>query len=92
MRAGDDAVSRTPATTFSVFRLKRDIFRRSSVGVLFTERSKSSVGAGSGGSVGVDAALRLQELVTVNAYLAKTRTPGLTRDEMSHRTQFSYQR
>ena len=39
MRAGDDAESGAQPTTFSVVRLRRDVLRRSSVGVLFTGRS-----------------------------------------------------
>ena len=90
VQAGDDSVSGTPATNFSVIRLKRDIKRRSSVGLLFTGRSQSTVAPASAQTYGVDAALRLHEFVTVNAYLAKTKTPGLTDDDMSHRVQFQY--
>ena len=90
VQAGDDSVSGTPATNFSVIRLKRDIMRRSSVGLLFTGRSQSTVAPASAQTYGVDAVLRLHEFVTVNAYLAKTKTPGLTDDDMSHRVQFQY--
>ena len=90
VRTGDDSVSGTSATNFSVIRVKRDVFRRSSVGLLFTGRSNSTAAPGSAQTYGVDTVLRLHEFVTVNAYLAKTKTPGLTDDDMSHRVQFQY--
>ena len=90
VQTGDDAESGTRPTNFSVIRVKRDILRRSSIGLLFTGRSKSTVAAGSGETYGVDTTLRLHELVTLNAYLAKTSTPGLTGDDMSHRVRLEY--
>ena len=41
MRAGDDAESGAQPTTFSVVRVRRDVLRRSSFGVLFTGRSNA---------------------------------------------------
>jgi hypothetical protein len=43
-----------PATNFSVVRVKRDILRRSSVGLLFTNRSESVLGNGANRSYGLD--------------------------------------
>src|SRR2546423_482460 len=80
----------TPATNFSVLRVKRDIMRRSSVGVLFTNRSTSSVGAGNARTAGIDTTLRLHDLVTLNAYLAKTQTPGRVDKDLSHLMQFQF--
>ena len=90
VQTGENAVSGTPATNFSVVRVRRDIFGRSSVGALFTGRSNSAVAPGSAQTYGVDTVLRLHEFVTVNAYLAKTTTPGLQDDDMSHRVRFQY--
>ena len=42
IQAGDEAVSATPATNFTVLRVKRDILRRSTIGAMFTNRNKSS--------------------------------------------------
>jgi hypothetical protein len=90
VQTGEDELSVTPSTNFSVFRLKRDIFRRSNVGVLFTGRSNSSVAVGSAQTYGVDAVLRPQEFLTVNAYLAKTSTPGSKDDDLSYRINGAY--
>lgn len=84
VQASDDPASATPSTNFSVVRIKRDIMRRSSVGLLYTGRSRSSLGAGSAQTFGVDTTLRLHDLVTVNAYAAKTDTPGRSGRDMSH--------
>ena len=43
-----------PATNFSVVRLKRDVLRRSSVGLLFSNRSESTIGTGGNRSYGID--------------------------------------
>jgi len=42
IETGDDQVSNTPATNFTVLRVKRDVFRRSSIGAMFTNRSASA--------------------------------------------------
>ena len=86
---GDDP-SGSSGTNFSVIRVKRDILRRSSVGLLFTGRSQSTVAPESAQTYGVDTVLRLHEFLTVNAYLAKTQTPGLPDEDMSHRVHVHY--
>jgi hypothetical protein len=40
----DEAVSGTPATNFTVARVKRDVLRRSSIGAMATNRSASFTG------------------------------------------------
>ncbi|MCY3756618.1 MAG: DUF5916 domain-containing protein, partial [Acidobacteria bacterium] len=47
IHAGEESVSDSSPTNFSVLRLRRDILRRSSVGAMFTNRSVSRVGPGS---------------------------------------------
>ncbi len=46
IQTGDEEVSRTPSTNFTVVRVKRDILRRSSIGAMFTNRNQSSVTPG----------------------------------------------
>ncbi len=77
-------------TNFSVVRVKRDIFRRSSVGALFTGRSNSAAGNGSSETYGVDAVLGFYDNFTLNTYAAKTKTPGLAGDDASYRAQLTY--
>ena len=53
-QTGEESLSQTPSTNFTVVRVKRDILRRSSVGLIFTNRSQSAVGPGASQAYGVD--------------------------------------
>ena len=43
IQTGDEEVSQSPSTNFTVIRLKRDILRRSTIGAIFTNRNELSV-------------------------------------------------
>ena len=77
-------MSRTPDTNFTVVRVKRDILRRSTVGAMFTNRSVSTVAAGSNQAYGLDAALAFYQNINLGAYWARTATPGLAGDDDSY--------
>ena len=78
------------ATNFSVVRLRRDILRRSAIGLIGTHRAPRLTGDASNQVVGVDAAFAFFENVTFNSYYARSRTPGRRGDESSHMAQFAY--
>jgi hypothetical protein len=78
------------ATNFSVVRIKRDVLRRSSVGVIATARSARQVGSGGNVAYGVDGTFAFFENLNVNTYWAQTDTTGLTGDESSYRAQLDY--
>ncbi len=78
------------STNFSVVRLKKDIFARSSVGVLFENRSRSLIGRGSNQAWGVDGFFGLSDDLGVLAYYAKTETDGLNGLDASYRGRISY--
>jgi hypothetical protein len=78
------------ATTFSALRLRRNILRRSSIGVIATGRWPGISGQGDNGTAGVDAALRFYENVDANLYWARTTSPGLHGDDASYRGRFTY--
>jgi hypothetical protein len=80
----------TPSTGFSAIRIKRDILRRSRVGLLFTGRSHSTSGDGSNEAYGADAAFSFYDNVNLSGYVAKTRTPDLSGDDVSYFGRFSY--
>jgi hypothetical protein len=87
----DDKTSGAPATNFSVMRVRRDILGRSTVGVLFTDRSQSTVSAGERNDLfGVDGLFTFFQNVRVNSYVARTRTPGRAGDDWSYRGQAEY--
>lgn len=65
-----------PATNFSVFRLRRDVLRRSDIGVVATHRTTSlTEGADSNSLLGIDGNFAFYENLRVNAYYAVSRTP-----------------
>jgi len=86
----DTLVRATPATNFTVARIKRDIFRRSSVGAIFTNRSESTVTTGSNQAAGVDGAFSFYENVNLGGYYARTATTGLEGDDESYQGRLTY--
>ena len=90
IRTDRDSLSGMPATTFTVMRVKRDVLRRSSIGAMFTNRSASTVADGSNQAYGVDAAFSFFQYVSMGAYFARTKTPGLEDDDTSYQARFDY--
>ena len=90
--AGAAPGSAVPATNFSVLRLRRDILRRSNVGVMYTGRSDSLYGTGANQAYGVDGLFSFYQNLNINAYWAETRTPGagFGDDQASYRGQLDY--
>ena len=70
VQTDEEPVSGARATNFSVVRVKRDVLRRSNIGVLMTRRSVSTVGDGSNDVFGVDGSL-----VTANCHFTATALP-----------------
>lgn len=79
-----------PATNFGVVRVKRDILRRSAIGVLFTDRSTSTLGEGRAQSFGADGVFAFRQNVNINAFVATTTRPDRRGDAVSYRGQFDY--
>jgi hypothetical protein len=91
IQTDDDPSVGAESTNFTVLRLRRDIFARSSIGVLYENRSNSVVAAtGSNQAYGVDAVLAFFESVSLVSSYAKTDTDGLTGNDESYRAQFDY--
>ena len=74
-----------PSTNFSVVRLKRDLLKQSSIGVIFTNRSQSVNADGANQTVGADASFTFRRYLTINTYLARTRTNGREGNDASYR-------
>jgi hypothetical protein len=85
-----DTLSITPSGNFSVVRIKRDILRRSSIGLLATNRSVAQIGKGSNQAFGVDGAFAFFSNLALNVYVAKSESSGVTTDDVSYRTQLDY--
>jgi hypothetical protein len=90
IQTGDEPVSRTEATNFTVVRVKRDVLRRSAIGIMATNRSASALGDGSNQAYGVDGSFSLFENVTAGAYWARTATTGKRGDDQSYQGRFEY--
>jgi hypothetical protein len=87
----DEKTTGAPATNFSVMRLRRDILGRSTIGALFTDRSVSTRNPAAHNDLfGVDGVFTFFQNVRVNSYVARSRTPGVQRDEWSYRGQLDY--
>ena len=81
----DDALSKTPRTDFTVVRIKRDILRRSAIGLILTNRSQSTVKAGESNLVyGADAGFSFFQNVSVGGYWARSDTEGFKTDNDSY--------
>ncbi len=86
-----DEAGGAESTNFSVLRLRRDIFARSSIGVLFENRSNSVVAeTGSNQAYGLDATLAFFDNLSFVTSYAKTRTEGLGGNDESYQGQFNY--
>jgi hypothetical protein len=87
----DDVTGRgIPSTNFAVARVKRDILRRSAIGAMYTRRSHSIDGAGDAETYGVDATFGFFDNVSLQGFLAQSKTPLGDEDNYSYRAQFGY--
>ena len=93
-RTDKSPVSNLPDTMFTVLRLRRDVLRRSSIGVIYTGRSASKSGPGRNEVFGADGTFSFYDNLTINSYWARSRTPGLEAwqrdDETSYRAKLDY--
>ena len=89
IQTGDEPAVAARSTNFSVVRVRRDILRRSSVGLLFTGRREGQ-GGPDNSAYGVDATLAFFENLAINSYWARTATDGVTGEEASYRGQLDY--
>jgi len=77
-------------TNFTVMRMRRDILRRSTVGGMFTSRSKAVNGIGSNQVWGLDANFAFWQNVYASGFVAQSATDGREGDDYSYRAQFNY--
>jgi hypothetical protein len=80
-------------TTFNVLRLRRDLLRRSDVGILVTHRSLSTSGGGANAVFGADANFAFYDNLRLNAYYARSSTSSLedANDEASYIGRLEYE-
>ena len=90
IQTGNEAVSLTRPTNFTVARVKRDVFKRSAIGVMATNRSLAASDSGSNQAYGVDGTFSFFDNVTTAAYWARTATTGRTGDDQSYQARYDY--
>jgi hypothetical protein len=92
IRTSSNAAVGVEGTNFGVVRIKRDILRRSAVGVLLTDRSRSSFSAAPGHarSYGIDGLFSFYENLNLTTYIAGTDSPEDVGRTTSYRTQLDY--
>jgi hypothetical protein len=88
IQTDDKAEARAVSTNFTAVRIKRDILRRSNVGVIATRRSPTARGIDENLTYGADLNLFLFRNVSANAYYARTDSPGLDGGQQSYRGRF----
>ena len=90
IQTGAEDTTATPATNFTVARVKRDVLRRSSIGALFSNRSQASAGNGASQTYGVDATFSFFQNINLTGYYARTKLPGVEGDDDSYQARFDY--
>jgi hypothetical protein len=90
MQAQDDPDSGARETNFAVLRMRRDVGRRSTVGVMATSRSVTTSGTGDNQMYGADGSFTFFQNVYLAGYVARTKTTGLSGKDYSYRGNFSY--
>jgi hypothetical protein len=91
LQTGDEPISGTPSTNFSVFRLKRDILRRSSIGTMITNRSNSVVSKGDANvAYGVDGIFSFFNDLNMGGYFARSDVSGHDTNNTSYQGRVDY--
>jgi Domain of unknown function (DUF5916)/Carbohydrate family 9 binding domain-like len=98
IQTDDEPGARAVSTNFTALRFKRNLFRRSNVGVIATRRGPGVAGAiapdaGASYSLGLDATMLFYKSINLTGYYARTSTPtalGATASGSSYRGRFDY--
>ena len=84
MQTGASEVG-SPGTNFSVIRVRRDVFRRSTIGIMGTHRSVALDHVGSNQVYGADASFAFFQNLNIDTYYALSRSPDRSGDDASYR-------
>jgi hypothetical protein len=90
VKTDDEPEASALETNFAVVRVKRDILRRSYVGVIGTHRSPTTNGRGDNAAFGVDTNLSFYTNLNIIGYYAETKTRDAVGSERSYRGRFDY--
>jgi hypothetical protein len=90
METGRETRAAAVPTNFTAIRVKRDILRRSNVGLIMTNRSLAQSGHGATQTFGADATLAFFANLAMSAYWAQTQSDQDDTNNQSYRGQFNY--
>ena len=90
IQTGEKESAGAMSTNFSTLRVKRDVLKRSNIGLIATRRSVGASGGGANTLAGVDGNFYLFANLTANAYYSRTDTPGLSGGTASYRGTVDY--
>jgi hypothetical protein len=91
LETGDEPIGGTPSTNFSVFRLKRDILRRSSIGTMITNRNHSTLVNGESNlAYGVDGLFSFFNDFNMGGYVARSDVAGRKTANTSYQGRLDY--
>ena len=68
---------------YTVLRARRDVLKNSDIGAIFLSRLSSGLSSDRNEVAGVDANFRFVKALSINGFLARSFTPGITGGEMS---------
>ena len=88
-----EAVSSASANNFTAARLNKDLRNRSSVGVMFVNREGTGSVAGSDNfnrTYSVDGKLGIGQAISINAFAARTQSPGLDGKDHAYSSAFEF--
>ena len=83
MTVQTEATDARPGDNYTVLRARRDILNNSDVGAIFLSRQSADASGGRNEVAGVDANFRFVRALSINGFLARSMTPGVTGGEMS---------
>ncbi|HMJ81908.1 MAG TPA: DUF5916 domain-containing protein [Vicinamibacterales bacterium] len=69
--------------SYTVLRARRDVLRNSDIGAIFLSRLSSGLSSDRNEVAGVDANFRFMKALSINGFLARSFTPGVSGGEMS---------
>ena len=92
IQTGETAGLDVESTNFSAFRMKRDLFSRSNIGVIATHRNINADGSGSNSLYGVDGNFNPSDNIRINSFYMATSEPGVESGHQaaSYMGQFNY--
>jgi hypothetical protein len=90
LQSGRDEQAAAEPTNFTVVRLKRDILRRSSLGLIYTGRTIDQQGGDGTQAYGLDADFGFFANLSMGAYWAQSTAAGASGDGDSYRGYFNY--